>query len=400
MKSNCAVKSMAFVVFFLIQSGGVWATAPRTAALGGDNSFFEDDSNVLRWYGSLLDYGNQVLMETGSHNVTDDSISWSDSPSGPGAGIHMNLDSQGTWGTVALYYNSRMRDSYGSSAVIDESEDSFTVMYGRKIGPVQLAMALRQGSLDRYVAIDTVGGHPLSHQDFKRNTLSIGLRADLSSSSYFDFAFDVHRLHWLETGFGNYETLDSKGNFSLRTRAFFSAGSNMAVVPIVEYHSEENFILGDWSTPLNSPHANTMLRIGCGLNVFPDSDSFMLLSADYRGSEVHRTEPFQGESTRLHDFNILLATEKRWNHWLTIRGSLACKLSHIPSMGENIDDVNDAAFPLSFGAGLHLGGFDLDLSMATHQPGILAPNWYAVGYENQIIESPGSWFSASLRYLF
>ncbi len=387
-------------IFATLQPAASRATAPRTSAFGGDNTYLEDDSNVLRWYGSLSDYGNQVIIGTGHHDLSAGIDEWSNSPSGIGTGIHLNLDSHGKWGTAAFFFNDHMRDSDISNSLDEDAENSWTMMYGRKIGPLQIGLALRTGSLERDVAVDTIGSVPSAHREFSRTTLSFGIRTDLSATSYLDVAADVRRLNWVEAESSIQELPDSWNNFNIRTRAFFSAGPNIALVPALEYWSEDYSALVDWSAYATPSRNKKMLRLGCGLNYFPHSDNFMLLSADYRRFKDDREEFPQIAYNQVHLFQLLMATETRWNHWLTLRGSVGCQYSRFPTDLDGYENIDDSAFPISVGAGLHLGEFDMDLAMTSHEPGLLAPNWSTVLSDGGSYQKPGSWFSASLRYLF
>ena len=61
------------------------ASSTRIGSLGGSGGFFEDHHNVLRWCGSLVDYPDLAVIETGHFDLTngyDDD--WGKSVSGPG----------------------------------------------------------------------------------------------------------------------------------------------------------------------------------------------------------------------------------------------------------------------------------------------------------------------------
>lgn len=396
------------VVFVSLLPINAFATSPRTSALGGDNTFMEDDSNVLRWYGSLTEYGNQVSIGTGHHNLADNEPSWYDTLSGFSTGIHFNL---GSGGTAAFYFNEFMRDNDVSTSTREDAENSLMVMYARSLGPIQVGLSLRHGGQEYSVALDTVGGRPLTHREHSCTTVGLGIRSDLSETSYVDAAIDLHRINWDDIGYnsdqGNQETFN---NISLRTRGFVAIGPTMALVPAIEYWSENSLDFSPWSFFSSLPLGNkgTMFRMGCGLNYFPNSDNFLLISADYRDardeiSEIYGTfgslGPYHYEMD-LQQFSILLATETRWNHWLTLRGSAGCQFIDFSKSRGFPKETSDNLFPMSIGAGIHLAGFDIDMAIASHEPALLAPNWNALESDEPSIQARGSWFSANLRYLF
>jgi len=396
--TNCLLSLVFFLVF--VQPNSALATGPRTSALGGENSFFEDDSNVLRWYGSLPEYGNQIVIGTGHHDLAGQEVSWADSKSGFFTGVQANLGAEGKEGTAAIFFHEQMRDSDISTSIEADPGNSFTIMYGRKIGQALVGLALKQGSWEWNSGVaeddDRAG-----YSDFNRTTVGFGIRADLSQKSYFDVSFDLRRLHWFNLGKIPGENIpDPWHNFNFRARVFIAVGNKMAVVPAVELWSEEYLdTRGDFLD--NEIHINKMQRLGCGLNYFPNSDNFMLVSADYFGIKKESTNPLENEfSKKLHKYKIHFATESRWNHWLTLRASAGWEYFMCEDNFVTTTDLTEAVFPLSCGAGFHLGGFDLDVALASHEPGLLNPNWDVLFSSEPSTQAVGTWFSASFRYLF
>ena len=105
------LRQIAFLPALVLAIGAFFpesgvATTGRIQALGGNGTFFEDEANVLRWYGSLGDYPDLAVLESGGFNL-DSGYHNQDMEllSGPGGGVHHSLGEEGRWGTAALYFH-------------------------------------------------------------------------------------------------------------------------------------------------------------------------------------------------------------------------------------------------------------------------------------------------------
>ncbi len=76
---QCLTLIVVLVGLFLLPAADTLATSSRIRSLGGSSGYFEDDHNVLRWFGSLPEYGNLAVVELGTFDLDadDDDDDWS-----------------------------------------------------------------------------------------------------------------------------------------------------------------------------------------------------------------------------------------------------------------------------------------------------------------------------------
>ena len=307
----------------------------------------------------------------------------------------------GPWPSIST---KKTRDSDQSTAIEHDPEHSVALLYARRQGRVKIGLALRYGDREWTTAIDTVAGGPLTHRKFTRTTIGLGLRADLSADSFLDVACDVHRLHWLDLG-PIYEGIqsDSWQNVSLRARSYLSVSSDLALVPAVEYWTEDHVVPLDWSN-LALNRRNTLARLGCGLSYTPDDQELILVSADYRSFSEEETVAVYGtgvtQKQSFRQINLALAVERRYLSWLTLRAGTGFQHYEVDPRTPGAAIIDDSAFVHSVGAGLHLGRIDVDVALTSQEPGRLAPNWDAAYSNDRTAQAEGAWFSAVLRSTF
>ncbi len=363
------------------------ATISRVGSLGGCGDYFEDDSNVLHWYGSLADYPDQVVLESGNFNIPDgywQAAGWK--RSGPGFGAHMALGQEGRLGTAAFFYHDR--DEASSSAIShDQLRDNLNFLYSLDLGPLTAGVSYGYGSHDIEIFNST--------SNLSVHTFGAGLRMDLSSSAYLDLAGEIRDInedrHWDP----NFQGTSPNNFYSYRGRAFVALGQRMALVPLVEIIHE------DRQQPYFSTavHNNSLQRYGIGLNYFPDTDHLLLFNAEYvDGGRAFRTS---GNTTLTDDWTALILKagfESRMLSWLTTRGSLGfVDYKLVTELNSEItypseSNLEDPILSINLGASIHLGPADLDLSFSDRFP-------EARFMARDLIERQ-HWLSMTARFLF
>ena len=362
------------------------ATTTRITSLGGAGDFFEDEANVNSWYGSLVDYPNLATLDFGHFNIY---YGYHDDAgrriSGPSLTIHQNLG--GNWGNVAVQLNSVGGDASTGSLYREDLEGTFSAMYARQAGPVQIGVMYRGGSAKK----DT-GGSAFFEENLTQSKLDqfgLGLRMDLSESVYLDLAGEIRstREEYLPDGSSEsefYQNLDSASDFSIRGRLFLRLGDRSALVPLLEYHAEDRPVqpqsLGYF--PAVDGH---LFRLGCGFNFYPDTDHFFFAAAEWdNGSARYSYGGFMGEAIPAwtndwNTYSLLAGWESRFLPWMTLRSSVGFDLGRgsghppVPAEGEPSLDYDDLHFTL--GAGLHLGEFDLDAALSDQEPFPFYGDW-------------------------
>ncbi len=408
--TKIATRLLFPAVLLLVWPAGGLASSTRIGSLGGSGGFFEDDNNVLRWYGSLGDYPDLAIIETGHFDLTngyDDD--WGKSVSGPGGGVHARFDEAGRWGTGALYFHGRADDSDPGSLHRSYLGGSVTALYSREVAGVSGALMFRHTADTDFRADFHNTTHIENGYERSRDDLGLGARMDLSDNAYLDIAADVRHISDRAYGYDptnlDWDTgiMDSWNNYGLRARAFIGLNDRLALAPLGEYISEDftgTSLAGAGLLRETSDNKGRMIRLGAGLNFFVDADNFLLFSAEYVDGKVdHTVRDLEGAVDYFwrEDYTILLmrlAFETRLAHWITVRASSGYEhvdnqgdLSNNPPPGEHI--------PLGLGVGLHLGSLALDLALTDREPRGLSR--YSATLP--VVES-STWLSITLSYGF
>ncbi len=376
-----------------------WATTARITALGGGD-FMEDDHNVLRWYGSLGDYPDQVSLESGHFNLPD---GWHDGlgrlTSGPALGAHLKLGGQHDWGTLAVYANAQGHDIDSGGLAADRMPTTGTVIWARRFGRMQPALTVRS-SRDS----GSQEGVPTLGWERSRTEYGAGLRWDLNAGAYLDLAGEIRRHSEQtsastgpQTTAGDRRT--SSGSFGLRARMFVRLNPTLALVPVVSYVHE--------GRPLSAPTpaVDTDLRgdlvmVGTGLNWYPDPDHLLIASLDYVSARSDHLAGVSGSvltvenSRRWDSLSLTMGFESRFRYWLTFRGSVRYQPVNLTetALGEPGDF---AALMMNLGAAFQLGPYDLDLAVAEREPQAVVGD-----YGHTAAEAPTTWLSATFRRTF
>lgn len=378
------------------------ATTARVYSLGG-GEFIEDAHNVQRWYGSLGDYPNLLTLESGHFNLPDGwHANGGQRVSGPGGRLHLKLDEAERWGTVALFLNGQGDDVDPGSLNRDGMGTTWAAMWTRKFGSIQPTLMFRHGSdNDESSVNEQVAAAPVRSWDRSRTEYGLGLRWDLSAGAYLDLAGELREHHEQTTVADEFLTVPgpeftSSSSFGLRSRAFVRLTPSLALVPLVEFLHE------DRPTASPSPIVATglqgqLLKIGTGLNWYPDPDHFMIVGMDYIHGDVDYVEtpldsdPVTVDTRRWDSFSITMGFESRFQYWLTFRGSIRYEpvnLDQVP--GTTPEDF--ATFMVNLGAAAQLGDYDLDLAITDQEPRSVAGY-----YGNSLQGNTGTWLTMSLR---
>ncbi|MEN8006309.1 MAG: hypothetical protein ABFS42_04805 [Candidatus Krumholzibacteriota bacterium] len=358
------------------------ASSTRIGSLGGSGGFFEDHHNVLRWYGSLGDYPDLVIIETGHFDLSDGyDDDWGRTVSGPGGGVHARFDKNGRWGTGGLFFHGLADDSDPGSLHDGYRGGSVTALYARDIAGLSVGFMFRH-TADTDFQSAAPSPDPVERTfEQTRNDFGFGLRMDISPQAYLDLAGEIRHLR--NRAFGSdpadpdWDTsdLDSWNNQGLRARAFIGLNDRLALAPLVEYVHEDftgtSHAGGDLvgETSGNRGH---LFRVGAGLNLFVDADNLLLFSTEHVTGRVdHTIRDLDGDSSYSwrEDYGVLLlrlAFETRLAHWVTARASAGYE--HVDNQGDNRFPETGEHIPLGLGLGLHLGSLSVDLGLTDREP--------------------------------
>lgn len=385
------------------------ATSTRIHSLGGSGGYFEDNHNILRWYGSLGDYPDLAVIETGHFDLTDGyDDDWGQTVSGPGGGVTVKFDQAGRWGTGGLYFHGQASDSDPGSLHRDYLGGSITALYSRDIAGVSGTLMYRHAGDSGSPSTDYASVSTGTVYERSRDDIGLGARLDISSQAYLDLAGDIRHISNQASGsltaYDSWDTgpLDSWANFGLRARAFIGLNDRLALVPLAEYVSEDftgTSFAGVNLGPATSDNKGHLVRLGAGLDFFVNADNLLLFSTEYLDGQVdHRIDDLQGEALDYwqEDYSVwlmILAFETRLAHWITVRASTGYE--HIDNRGDVPNPATGEHIPLGLGLGLHVGTLALDLALTDRQPQGLSRYSATLAAEES-----STWLSLTMSYGF
>ena len=393
----------------LLPATPVLATTPRVTALGGAGDYLEDDSGYLRWFGALGDYGNAATVDFGHFNIYKGYHDlFENTLSGPGIRVRQHLgQGLGTdLGTLAVFWQRQDTDLPLSTLFRIERKNTYGFTYARRVGPVQLGIN-GQNCPGDYLVRHDVSPFPafdIQYLDHRRSW-GLGARMDLSPSAYLDVALRTEKIS-VETALtsehqSTSREFDGLWSTNLRSRLFLRLGESTALVPLLEYLHEQRPSAARAMTTFGNLDG-VMVRLGCGLNHFPDVDHAYFVTFEWENVDssfltpsIYGTREFEMD---WNAFRLQVGSETRTLPWLTLRSSVGYLLSRgkgMPSWWDLGDrdglDIDDLDY--SLGVGLHLPGWDLDAAITSTEPrpGLGTPVWGTYSYET-------TWLSVSLRY--
>ena len=407
--TTTAVRLLLLAALLLIRPADGLASSTRINSLGGSGGFFEDDNNVLRWCGSLGDYPDLALIETGHFDLTngyDDD--WGKSVSGPGGGVHARFDEAGRWGTGGLYFHGQADDSDPGSLHRGYLGGSVTALYSREVAGISGGLMFRHTADSEFRDNPPISIPIKNVYERSRDDIGLGARLDLSDNAYLDVAADIRHISDRAYGYDpvnlawDTAVLDSWNNFGLRARAFIGLNDRLALAPLAEYISEDftgTSYAGAGLARETSDNKGRMIRFGAGLNLFVDADNFLLFSAEYIDGQVdHTIRNLEGavDDFWREDYTVLLmrlAFETRLSHWITLRASSGYE--HVDNRGDLSSPSTGEHIPLGLGVGLHLASLGLDLALTDREPQGLSR--YSATLP---VAESSTWLSITLSYGF
>lgn len=368
-----ALFTLAVLISLALVAGTAAATSTRVRSLGGAGGFFEDDHNVLRWYGSIVDYPNLAFAELGQFDLDTEDRDPDERITEQGGGFHAAFDAEQRWGVIAAYFTAE-------PALVDEiggiPGGAFTALWGRSFDRTALAIFFRGTSFTESSAANS---QELKGRAEYHHWLGVGLRTDLAPTAYLDIAAEVHNTQFdyadldsnIATGFSN-----SWDGWGARARAFIGLSEKVVCVPLVEHIRD---IRETFSATLNDAGLLDVYlnRVGVGINYLPDPDNLVVITADYRDKKaelVGRRSLFADYGRQVVDGYVLggrIGVESRVLAWLTLRLGVEYRrtdenvtLLQLAGSGQQVwfasHDVH-VRTPLNLGLGFNFGSFSADV---------------------------------------
>lgn len=366
-------------------AGPALATVSRLNALGGSGYFLEDESGITRWYGSLADYPDHLVIESGAFNLSDGYWMYSNRKAdGPTLGLTRHLDADGRWGTAALFWRD-MNSAYNLFLEDDHQRENFHLLYGHRLGPADVTLSWQHGAwkTDDGVEVD----------DHSAHTFGFGARLDLSDRAYLDLAGDWRTTSRSDESPGDDFTPPGEGIHNLRARAFLGVAERTMLVPALEWVKEESLHpLSAEEFPSALDHRLT--RSGLGVIHLPDTDHLLMAGLEFEDGE----RVYPGLKTTWQAWLLRAGFENRLSAWLTVRGGLAYVHHDQESTSPPYVDpwewlnLDDPMLRVNLGLAVHLGPVDIDLAFGERYP--------RRGYLGNGFEPQKHWLNASLRWLY
>jgi hypothetical protein len=360
---------LAVLAATLLAAGPASATLTRARTLGGDLNYFEDDAGVTAWYGALLDYPDQAVLDLGDYDH-DGEGAWNQRTSGTAGAFHAILDAGGRWGVAAYLQEDLPAGAPGGGA---------TLIGAHRLGRVDLALRAQFTSYFEGANSTEVDGFG---QSLYFHGYGLGLRWDLSDRVYADLAGDLVNVQGDDTDqdLWSLPPQQTWSTWTARARCFVAVGEHSVLVPVLDHRQDDRQVVAEVIGAPADQHAR-LTAAGLGFNLLPDPDNLIVVSAEYRwGHERH--ERLRGDSTvwdydaselEYNEVHARVGVESRVLPWLTLRGAisylrlqqelLATRVE--TSAGEPDRWLEEKSIevltPVTLGFALHLGSFQADV---------------------------------------
>lgn len=372
------------------------ATPARIAVLGGRGDFFTDEANVHRWCAVLGEYPGLVTLSSGWQGLNSASEAGEDGFR-PGGGIQLGIGPEGRWATAGVFLDGREPGSDPGSPVPTGNGPAVSGMIAHRWNGVLAGLRYRRVRTEQEVA-------GFGTWTDLRQEIGAGLRLPAPGEGFLDLAGEIRGIDRdlsssvPQEGFPEGNAGDSWDGYRVRGRAFFPVGTLAAVVPVFEYAKGPGpRARVDGSPVVPSTDIERLSRVGCGLDVFPDLDNMLVLSAEYLHADLTIPNPLdswypvQRRSRRA--FFLRLGLERRLAPWLVARA--AAGFDHILDSGSGAGEDTTERWPLSLGLSTSFGGTTLDVALrrGSPDPDVSVPG--SSGFPNH-----ATWFMAVLRHEF
>jgi len=351
------------------------ATEPRVRALGDGGAYFEDDTAPLSWFGALVDYPDQLVLDLGEFDH-DGSGTLNERMHSGGGGAHLRLDDAGRWGVLGLYVQEDLPAAAPGGAI--------NALGARRFGSFSLGLrAMLTSHFDGENSTESWG----TGESLYVHAYGLGARWDRSDNLYGDVAAEIinTKSDAAEEDLWQLPASSVWTSWAARTRWFWSVTEDVVLVPVLDHRRDDRKLV---SATLEAPADQQAWQssAGIGLNLLRDPETMIVVSGEWRwGTERHRRIrgtssgwEYDGSDLDYHEIHARVGLEKRVTPWLTVRGSmqyLRMQREQIYSRGEVVDGEPDrwaedtrikVRTPITLGCALHLDPFQADMVFNGH----------------------------------
>ena len=374
---NRSYRLFILVTVLLFAASQAAATLTRVRSLGGNLNYLEDDAGATVWYAPLLDYPDQVVLDVG--NLDHDAAgSLNRSLTHSAGSFHARLDEAGKWGTVGIYVQEDLPAGAPGGGT--------TLLAARQFGKVGLGLKAQFTSHQK--SFDSTETDGRSESLFY-HSYGLGARWDVSDGIYGDLAGDVvnDQASAESQDIWHLPPQHTWSTWGARTRWFIGLSETTVLVPVLDHYQDDRQVYDEIiAAPADLRARRT--TAGLGLNLLPDPDNLVVVSAEYRwGSEQHdrlagRSTVWEFDYSELtyKEIHSRVGLESRVLPWLTLRGALeyyrlqherlATRSQSAPGEPDRWAEAKstEVLTPVTLGLGLHFGAFQGDLLLNARWP--------------------------------
>ncbi|HEU5112797.1 MAG TPA: hypothetical protein VFU96_05725 [Acidimicrobiia bacterium] len=263
------------------------------------------------------------------------------------------------------------------------TQEQFDLMWGRKMGTANFGLRFHRSNGQVEIGNNFLGLGNISSLKFdftqldpnlSRNVmgLGVGLGWEMSPSTNLEVAG-----HYQSRSFELTDTLgttiaedDGKTTYQLLARAFWQWQPNVMVVPVFKWYSYD---LSTATGPTIASNHQNGWQLGAAGNWTIGSNDLFVLGATFAQNRIeHEADIFavgfaNGEISETFTPQLFAALETHVNSWLTLRFGANKGAWHSVEVTDNSTPgtltIHDSPFAMSLGAGVKVGGLQLDAVM-------------------------------------
>jgi len=262
--------------------------------------------------------------------------------------------------------------------------EQFDLMWGRKMGTANFGLRFHRSNAEVEIGNNFLGLGNISNLKFDftqagspnlaRNImgLGVGFGWEMSPSTNVELAghFQSRTFEISDTNGVTIAEADGKSTYQLLARAWWQWQPNVMVVPVFKWYSYDLSTAA--GATIASNHQNGW-QLGAAGNWTIGSNDLFVLGATFAQNKIdHEADIFgfgfaNGEVTESFTPQVFAALETHVNSWLTLRFGGNKGAWHSTEITSNSTPgtvtIRDSPFAMSLGAGVKVGGLQLDAVM-------------------------------------
>jgi len=362
------MKKALVLMLVLVSATAIFGSYARQISLGNSSNYFQDATNVLRVPGLAPKYGNLVDLELGQFAATGFT------PTGQWAMVNLSL-------TDAIYFGGALRRCEGRA--FDMAADygltspnpGFDVWAAYDLGGLGVGLGVYAAGYSR----GTTYEESIQEENYKASVMTVkaGVAAEIGETEIEGVAiFSMNKVSQDDTNADTTTyTFESTGGTEIGVglRGFIPWGYDAVLVPRLGFSTfssgwEEND--NTTITQSDGDFSTMILSVGAALNytVMEDGIISVGLGVDLNTETDELDTSATSEDKRMVMPEVTIGAEIPAFDWMVLRTGVTKQfVKHtVNTNGDEVvtsDNEGNDLF-VSFGAGLTLGDFELDMSIS------------------------------------